>query len=137
MENYDLLTAIGHFAIYFGISIAFIVIFKMLYALATPHAEWELIKEKQSTAAAIGFGGAIIGFAIALAGAVSNSGGLIDFSIWGVIALIAQIVAFSIVRFIFMPKISTRIEANEVSAGIVLGATNIAVGFVNAACMTY
>ena len=137
MENYDLITGIGHFAMYFGIAIVFLIIFKTVYALVTPHAEWKLIKEEKNTAAAIGFAGAIVGFSAALAGAVSNSSGLIDFAIWGVIALIAQIIAFSIVRFVFMPKISTRIEDNEVSAGIVLGATNVAVGLINAACMTY
>ncbi len=137
MENYELLTGITHFAMYFGISIVFLIIFKSVYALVTPHAEWKLIKEEKNIAAAVGFGGAIVGFAIALSGAVTNSAGLIDFAIWGVIALIAQIVAFSIVRFIFMPKISFRIEANEVSAGIVLGATNVAVGLINAVCMTY
>lgn len=137
MENYDLITGVGHFAMYFGIAIVFLIIFKTVYALVTPHAEWKLIKEEKNTAAAIGFAGAIIGFAAALAGAVSNSGGLIDFAIWGVIALIAQVIAFSIVRFVFMPKISTRIEDNEVSAGVVLGATNVAVGLINAACMTY
>ena len=137
MENYDLLSGITNFALYFGVAIVLLVVFKSVYGLATPHAEWKLIKEEKSTAAAIGFGGAIIGFAIALAGAVSNSGDLIDFGVWGLIALIAQVISFSIVRFIFMPKITSRIENNEVSAGIVLGATNIAVGFINAACMTY
>ncbi len=137
MENYDLLTGISNFALYFGISIVFLVVFKGVYGLATPHAEWKLIKEEKSSAAAIGFGGAIIGFSIALASAVSNSADLIDFAVWGLIALVAQVISFSIVRFIFMPKITSRIENNEVSAGIVLGATNIAVGFINAACMTY
>ncbi|MDT0596640.1 DUF350 domain-containing protein [Glaciecola petra] len=137
MEDYDLLTGIINFAIYFGISVVFLVIFKSVYGLATPHSEWKLIKEDKNTAAAIGFGGAIIGFATALAGAVSNSGDYIDFAIWGLVALAAQVIAFSIVRFIFMPKITERIENNEVSAGIVLGATNVAVGLINAACMTY
>ncbi|MFT6268111.1 MAG: putative membrane protein [Alphaproteobacteria bacterium] len=136
-DNYELLTGITFFAMYFGIAILFLIIFKTVYGLATPHAEWKLIKEDKNTAAAIGFGGAIIGFSAALAGAVSNSGGLIDFAIWGVIALIAQVIAFSVVRFVFMPKISLRIENNEVSAGIVLGATNVAVGLINAACMSY
>lgn len=135
--EYDLLTGILHFAMYFGVAIVLLVIFKSVYGFATPHKEWTLIKEQQNTAAAIGFGGAIVGFATALAGAVSNSADLIDFIIWGGIALVAQIIAYSIVRFIFMPKIATRIENNEVSAGIVLAATNIAVGLVNAACMTY
>lgn len=137
MENYDLLTGVTHFAMYFGISILFLIIFKTVYAFATPHKEWKLIKEEKNTAAAVGFGGAIMGFAIALSGAVNNSADLIDFAIWGVIALCAQVVAFSIVRFVFMPKITSRIEGNEVSAGIVLGATNVAVGLINAACMSY
>lgn len=137
MENYDLLTGVTFFAMYFGVAILFLIIFKSVYGFATPHAEWKLIKEEKSTAAAVGFGGAIIGFAIALAGAVSNSADLIDFGIWGLIALVAQILSFSIVRFIFMPKITERIENNEVSAGIVLGATSVAVGLINAACMSY
>jgi putative membrane protein len=137
MENYSLFTGITHFALYFGIAIVFLVIFKTVYAKATPHHEWKLIKDEKNTAAAIGFGGAIIGFSLALSSAVSNSAGLIDFAVWGIVALIAQVVAFSVVRFVFMPKITTRIENNEVSAGIVLGATNVAVGLINAACMTY
>jgi putative membrane protein len=137
MENYNLLLGISNFAMYFGIAVLFLIIFKSVYGLATPHSEWKLIKEEKNTAAAIGFGGAIIGFSTALAGALSNSVGLIDFAIWGVVALIAQVIAFSVVRFVFMPKISLRIESNEVSAGIVLGATNVAVGLINAACMTY
>lgn len=137
MENYNLLIGISHFALYFGIAILFLIIFKTVYTRITPHAEWKLIKDEKSTAAAIAFGGAIIGFSTALGAAVSNSAGLVDFAIWGVVALLAQIVAFAVVRFVFMPKISLRIENNEVSAGIVLGATNIAVGLINAACMTY
>jgi putative membrane protein len=137
MENYNLLIGISHFALYFGIAILFLIIFKTVYAWITPHAEWKLIKEDKNTAAAVAFGGAIIGFSAALGGAVSNSQGLIDFAIWGVVALLAQIIAFAIVRFVFMPKISTRIENNEVSAGLVLGSTNVAVGLINAACMTY
>jgi putative membrane protein len=137
MENYDLLTGVTHFAMYFGIAILFLVIFKSVYGIATPHSEWKLIKEDKNTAAAIAFGGAIMGFALALSGAVSNSEDLIDFATWGAIALVAQILSFWIVRLVFMPKITERIENNEVSAGIVLGATSIAVGLINAACMSY
>ncbi|WP_395342201.1 DUF350 domain-containing protein [Ningiella sp. W23] len=137
MENYDLLAGLANFAMYFGLALVFLVIFKSVYGLATPHAEWKLIKEEKNTAAAVGFGGAIIGFATALAGAASNSVSVVDFAIWGLVALVAQVIAYSIVRFIFMPKIAERIEKNEVSAGIVLGATNVAVGLINAACMSY
>ncbi len=137
MENNELLTSLLHFSAYFGLSLLFLVIFKFFYKFVTPHDEWKLIKEEQNTAAAIGFGGAVLGFAIALSGAASNSVSLVDFATWGAVALVAQSLAFALVRFGFMPQIIKRIEANEVSAGIMLAATSIAVGLLNAACMTY
>lgn len=137
MEQLDLITAITNFAIYFGLSIVFLLIFKFIYTLVTPHDEWELIREHQNTAAAIGFGGAIIGFALALASAATNSVSLIDFAVWGVIALLAQLFAFAVLRYGFMPKIVQRVEQNEISAGVILGAVNIAIGLLNAASMSY
>jgi len=137
MENNTLLTSILHFGLYFGLSLLFLVIFKYVYKFITPHDEWKLIKEEKNIAAAIGFGGAILGFAIALSGAAANSVSLVDFATWGVVAFVAQSLAFALVRFGFMRSIIARIEANEISAGIMLAATTIAVGLLNAACMTY
>lgn len=133
----DSIAGLGNFAIYFGISIVLLFIFKLAYAAVTPHDEWKLVKDDHNTAAAIGFGGAIIGFSIALGGAASNSASLIDFGIWGFVALVAQILAFLLLRFTFMPKIAERIDNQEVSAGVMLASMSIAVGVLNAACMTY
>ena len=137
METSVLLTSLLHFGAYFGSSLVFLLVFKFAYTLITPHDEWKLIKEDKNTAAAIGLGGAVIGFAVALSGAASNSVSLLDFVTWGAIALIAQLLAFALVRFGFLPLIVERIKSNEISAGIMLGATSIAVGLLNAACMTY
>ncbi|MGL6161067.1 DUF350 domain-containing protein [Microbulbifer sp.] len=136
-QQYDLLTGIVHFSAYFGLSLVLLIAFKFLYTLVTPHDEWKLIKEQKNTAAAIGFGGAVLGFAIALGGAASNSVSLLDFATWALIALVAQLLAFAIIRFGFMPRIVARIEEGEISAGIMLAATTIAVGVLNAACMSY
>ncbi|WP_444905744.1 DUF350 domain-containing protein [Microbulbifer sp. SSSA008] len=136
-QPYDLLTGILHFAAYFGLSLVLLIVFKFLYALVTPHDEWKLIREDKNTAAAIGFGGAVLGFAIAVGGAASNSISIVDFAIWALVALIAQLIAFAIIRFGFMPRIVERIEDGEVSAGVMLAATTIAVGVLNAACMSY
>ena len=122
---------------YFAISIVYLFIFKIVYAFVTPHDEWKLVKEQQNVSAAIGFGGAMIGFSLALASAASNSLGLIDFTLWGVVAVIAQSFAFALLRFTFMPKIAERINNNEISAGVMLAAVSVAVGLLNAACMTY
>ena len=131
------LAGLDNFALYFGLSIVFLFIFKLVYALVTPHDECKLVKEEKNVAAAIGFGGAIIGFAIALGSAASNSVAVVDFAIWALVAVIAQSLAFAILRFSFMPKIAERINNNEVSAGVMLASMSIAVGLLNAACMTY
>lgn len=131
------ISGLGHFALYFAVAIFLLFIFKIVYAFVTPHDEWKLVKEDKNLAAAIGFGGAVIGFSLALASAVANSASLADFIIWGIIAIIAQALAFALLRFTFMPKIAQRIINNEVSAGTILAAMSVAVGLLNAACMTY
>ncbi|BDX07864.1 DUF350 domain-containing protein [Planctobacterium marinum] len=131
------IAGLGNFGIYFAISIGLLFVFKFVFTALTPHDEWKLVKEEKNVAAALGFGGSMVGFSIALAGAVSNSASLVDFVVWGVVAIVAQGIAFALLRFTFMPKIVQRIEDNEVSAGVMLAAMQISVGLLNAACMTY
>lgn len=125
------------FLSHFFIALAFLIVFKSLYVLITPYREWFLIREQKNKSAATAFGGAIVGFAIALGSAVSNSVSLLDFLLWGCVALIAQLIAFALVRFIFLPQVSADIEADQLSAGLIVAATSVAVGLLNAACMTY
>ena len=125
------------FSLYFSGALIALILFKYVYAFITPHDEWKLIKEQKNTAAAIGFGGGILGFAIALSGAITNSVSFMDFGVWAVIALLAQALAFGIVRFVFMTSLIERIEQGEHSAAIMLASVSIAVGILNAACMTY
>ncbi len=133
----DSIGSVGAFLLYFAASLAFLVIFKVIYVRFTPYDEWALVKDGKNTAAAVALAGSIIGYSTAISGAASNSVSILDFAIWGVIALFAQIVAFFLVRLTFMPKVSQRIEAGEVPAGIIMAATSISVGLLNAACMTY
>ncbi|NAW63722.1 DUF350 domain-containing protein [Photobacterium halotolerans] len=137
----DLLTqslaGLGSFVVYFAISIVFLMLFKIIFVRITPYDEWKLVKEEKNTAAAITLSGSILGYALAISGAASNSVNFIDFSIWGVVALLAQMLAYVIVRFGFMPRIAERIEAGEIPAGLLMAATSVSVGLLNAACMTY
>ncbi|MEY4589882.1 MAG: hypothetical protein RL497_1958 [Pseudomonadota bacterium] len=126
-----------NFSSYFFAGIALLLLFSWVYTAITPHDEWKLVKEDKNIAAATGLAGALIGFALALGSVVSNSIHILDFLLWGVIALIAQLLAFTLVRFVFMPQLVQRIKDNEISAGIILGSTSIAVGVLNAACLTY
>ena len=130
-----LLLGLTNFVIYFGLSLVALLLFKFLYTLVTPYDEWALVKN-QNSAAACALSGAVIGFSIALGSAATNSVSIVDFAVWAVVALVAQIVAFFVVRM-FMPLISQRIQDNEIPAGIVLGAVSIAIGILNAASLTY
>lgn len=131
------LQGLVNFSSYFLASIVLLILFSWVYVAITPHDEWKLVKEEKNIAAATGLAGALIGFGLALGSVVSNSIHILDFLLWGVIALIAQLIAFALVRFVFMPELVRRIKENEISAGIILGATSIAVGVLNAACLTY
>jgi putative membrane protein len=131
------LSGLLNFGLYFTLSLVLLLVFKFAYTLVTPHDEWKLVKEQHNVAAALGLVGAIIGFALALGSAASHSVSLVDFLIWALVALVAQTIAFALVRFLLMPRLVQRITDNEIPAGIILGGTSIAVGILNAACMTY
>lgn len=114
---------------------AFAVAFKGLYKLMTPHNEGKLIREG-NTAAAIALGGAVVGYVIPLASALSQTHSLVEFAAWAALAGVIQILAFWVVRRVALPDISARIERGEVSSAIYLLFISIAVGILNAACMT-
>ena len=131
------LAGLGPFLLYFALSIFMLLLFKWLYVLVTPWDEWRLIKEHQNLAAAIALVGAFVGFSLAVASAAANSVSLLDFAVWGIVALVAQLLAFAIVRLVFLPKVAERINDGQVSAGAVVGGLSVAVGLLNAACITY
>ncbi|MCZ6589575.1 MAG: DUF350 domain-containing protein [Alphaproteobacteria bacterium] len=130
----DNLADLQDFLAFFVVAVILTIIFVGVYSTVTRHNEIKLIKEK-STAAAIAFSGSLIGFAMPLASAMMNSVTILEMVVWGVIALIVQIVVYLLVR-LPMPRISERITANEVAAGIWLGATSLVGGILNAASMT-
>ena len=81
---------------------------------ATAHDEIALIR-KNVPGAALALGLSLVGFALPLTSSISHSDGIIDMTIWGVVALIVQIVAYYFAR-IPIPDISDRIAAGELGA---------------------
>jgi putative membrane protein len=123
------------FLSYFAIGAGLIVLFCLVYVRLTPHAEFALIKENKP-AAAIAFGGALIGFALPLHAAISHAVSLLDCVLWGVVALIVQLFAFFAVRAV-ISDLPGRIARDERAAGIFSAAVAIAIGLVNSASMSY
>ena len=128
------LTDLPQFLAFFVVSLFMLIVFVAVYTRVTRHNEIKLIKEN-SVAAAVAFSGSMIGFALPLASAMISSLTILEMIIWGVVALIVQIVVYLLVR-LPMPRVSERIEKNEIAAGIWLGASSLAAGILNAASMT-
>ena len=122
------------FLSYFGVAMLLLLLFGFIYTRLTAHDEFELIRHGKP-AAALALGGSLLAFALPLCSAIVHSVSLVDFLIWGVIALAIQIVTFFAVR-IFLTNLSQRISNNEMSAGIFVALTSLSVGAINAACMT-
>jgi putative membrane protein len=135
MELANNLQGLANFSIYFTVSLLLLAAFVVIYAQVTPYRELALIAEGNE-AAAYSLGGALIGFALPLSSAISHSVGLADMAIWGVVALLVQVLTFLVVRLL-LPKIVSDIPANKISKGILLGVVSVVVGMLNAACMTY
>ncbi|HIM24464.1 MAG TPA: DUF350 domain-containing protein [Rhodospirillales bacterium] len=134
-EQFGLFLAnLSEFLLFFVAAAALTLIFVVLYTRVTRHNELALIK-KNSTAAALAFSGSLIGFALPLASTMINSVTVVEMVLWGLVALIVQVLVYLVIR-LPMPRISERIEADEVAAGIWLGSCSIVAGILNAAAMT-
>ena len=130
----EFLASLSEFLIFFGVAVALTLLFVVIYSRVTKHDELALIK-KNSTAATVAFSGSLIGFALPLASTMINSVTVVELLLWGVVALIVQVLVYLLIR-LPMPRIAERIEANEVAAGIWLGASSMVAGILNAASMT-
>lgn len=128
--------AAGHFLLAFGLAALFLAVFKRVYQWSTPYDEAALIGQG-NVAAAVALGGAIIGFALPLASALTQTVNPVEFAAWGLLAGVIQIVASLLVRRVIVRDMVERIEANNVASAVYLAATSIGVGLLNAASMTY
>lgn len=109
--------------------------FMALYRLVTPHDEGKLIRQG-NVAAAVALGGAVLGYVIPLASALSQTHSLAEFAAWAALAGVIQILVFWGVRRLALPDVSARIERGETASAIYLMLISVAVGIINAACMT-
>jgi len=123
------------FIIAFVAAVLFFVAFKFVYQLVTPYHERTLIRQG-NTAAAIALGGALIGYVLPLASALSHTVSLPEFAAWALLAGVIQILSFIVVSRLVYRALAARIEAGEMAAGIYLASISIGVGLLNAACMT-
>jgi putative membrane protein len=134
-QIFDSFAGFDDFLGYLAVSLLLLYFFVWLYIRVTPWREMALIRAG-NMAASFSLSGAILGFIVPLSAAVKYSVNIVDMVIWGLIALVVQILAFVVIKFL-VPSVSQDIEAGNAAQGFFLGVTSLAAGLVNAACMSY
>ena len=131
--GFNSLAGLPAFLIYFCVAGVLVAAYLTVYTWVTPHDEFSLLRAN-NPAAAISLGLSVVGFALPLTSSIGHSDGIVDMTIWGIVALAVQIAAYFLAR-IPVPDLSTRIANGELAAAIWLGAASVAAGMLNAASM--
>ena len=130
-----MLHTIINYLIYFAASIALLVVAGFIYVRFTPGNEIALIRQGNA-AAAVALAGAMIGYAAVVYSAVAHGGTLLETAIWSAVALVSQIVACELICLLIHDKWKAEIARGDMAHGIALGAFSLAVGVINAGCLT-
>lgn len=119
---------------YMLIGLAMTVAFGAVYLKITPAEEIRLIRSG-NLACALSFGGAVVGFCLALSASIAHSVSLPDFMLWGLGAAVIQIsVYFAATRIV--RGANEELVNNNVAVGALFGAFSIGIGLLNAACLS-
>jgi putative membrane protein len=129
------LAGLPSFLFYFATAIGLLLLFLLAYIFITPYREIALIRAGNAAAAA-SLSGAMLGFVLPLASAIAHSVSLADMTVWGLIALIVQLLVYLAARLL-MPDLVRDIPDGKIATGVFLGALSVAIGILNAACMSY
>ena len=105
-----------------------------IYIWLTPYREVQLIREG-NVAAAITLSGQMLALAIPLGGMLAHSVNLADIVLWGVVALILQLIAFAAAA-VLVRHLPQAIERGDIASALVLAAAQIVAGIFNAAAMS-
>ncbi|MBC6982818.1 DUF350 domain-containing protein [Caulobacter sp. 17J80-11] len=116
-----------------GVTVVMLILGAALYALLTPYKEISLIRDGNS-AAAVAFGGVLIGLAIPLAVSLSASTSIREIAVWGAATIVVQLLVFRITDFL-LTGLPSRIQEGEVSAAVLLVAAKIATAIILAAAV--
>lgn len=129
------LATLPGFLIYFIVGIALLSGAMAVYLRVTPHAELALIRAGNE-GAAIGFAGAMIGFALPIASAFAHSVNILDAAVWAVVALVIQTLAFFAAARLLGSGWRESMEKGGRAGSVLKAAVAIAVGMLNAACLS-
>lgn len=122
------------FIAHFALTAALLVAGIALYVTITPHRELRLVREG-NTAAAISLGGVVIGLALPLGVSMASSVTVFDVLVWGVVALVLQLVTFFVIDYL-LRDLPRRIEEGQMASALFLAAAKLAVAIISASALT-
>ena len=105
----------------------------IIYTRLTPFREREMVVHGNAAAGTM-LAGAILALAIPLAAMLATSGTFLDVLVWGIVALILQLITLGVVALV-MRNFRTMIEGGNIAAAVTLAGAQIAVALLNAAAM--
>ena len=117
-----------------GVALVILVAGAALYAVVTPHREIQLIREG-NTAAALSFGGVLVGIALPLAFALAASTSVLEIALWGATTIVVQLALFWVVDLL-LRGLPQRIKEGEVAAAALLVGAKLAVAAILAAAVS-
>ena len=120
-------------ALQFAVSLGLLAVGAVVYMALTPFNERELIA-RGNMAAGIVLSGTLVALAIPLAATLATSHVTLDILLWGVVALIIQLVTFALAAAA-MPGLRAMIEADNAASACVLTGIQLAVALLNAGAM--
>ncbi len=104
-----------------------------IYTAVTPFHEFRLVREGNA-AAGISLAGTLVALAIPLAATLATSPVPLDILLWGLVALVVQLLAFLLASRL-IPGLRAMIERDNPAAACVLVGVQIAVALLNAGAM--
>jgi putative membrane protein len=116
-----------------AVTLAFLVAGCFLYGLLTPHREVQLIREGNA-AAALSFGGVVVGLAMPLAASLAASTSLIEVALRGAVVLVVQLLTFRLIDML-LAGLPQRIRENDVAATGLLVAAKLSVALIFSAAL--
>lgn len=130
-----MLGSIFNYLLYFGSTIAMLLIAGFVYVRFTPCDEITLIR-RGNVAAAVALGGAMLGYACVVYSATAHGSTLLETAMWSAVALGIQIIGVELLRIVIRDDWKAQIEKGDLAHGMALGAFSLAIGLINAGCLT-
>ena len=122
------------YLIYIVSALVMLGIFTAVYTTVTRYKEFDLIRQG-NIAAVLSYSGALVGFSFTLCSSIAIHASFVMFLVWGVAAMVVQLVVYAVVSRAIQ-GLHEAIEENNIAMGGLIGSISLAAGVVNAACLT-